>query len=285
MKYNKLGNSNMKVSRLSLGCVTFGREIGSRDSYRIMDHAVDCGMNYFDTAEAYGNGSSEIVIGSWLKERKFRSQLYIGTKLLPPYTPEKIFSSCDKSLKRLGTDVIDLYQLHSFHESALLSESLEALEELIQKGKIRYLGISNFTENQLKSFLAMQKKLHLTQIISIQNNHNLAIGNLNKELLDYCGEAGIGSISFSPLAAGFLTGKYKTKIPPGSRFDIQPGHQELYFNDAGRKALEKIESEAAETGKSMIEIALSWVLKNPKITTTLIGGRKVQHIEQALQLE
>jgi len=183
MKYNKLGNSDMEISRLSLGCVTFGREINLHDSYRIMDYALASGMNYFDTAEAYGKGSSEQAIGSWLKERGCRSRVYLGTKLLPPYTEEKIISSCNESLKRLQTDTIDLYQLHSFHETALNPEILQTLEKLIKEGKIRNIGISNFSEEQLRAFLKVQKQYELKQLCSIQNNHNLAIQNLNKKLL------------------------------------------------------------------------------------------------------
>jgi len=284
MKYNRLGNSDMEISRLSLGCVTFGREINRNESYKIMDFALAGGMNYFDTAEAYGKGASEQVIGSWLKERGCRSRVYLGTKLLPPYTPEKIISSCNDSLKRLQTSVIDLYQLHAFHKTALLPETLETLEQLIMDGKIRYIGISNFSDNQLRSFLKVQQEYHFNRISSIQNNHNLAIQNLGEELLDYCRQESIGTISFSPLGAGFLTGKYKNQIPRGSRFDIQPGHRDLYFSDKAAEALRKLEREASQSGRTMVELALRWVISNPEITTTLIGGRKISHINQALQV-
>jgi len=284
MKYNKLGYSDMNISRISLGCVTFGREINQMDSFKIMDYAIDHGMNYFDTAEAYGEGASELVVGSWLKKRESRMKVYIGTKLLPPYTPEGIVSSCNKSLKRLQTPIIDLYQLHSFHESALKPESLLAFDSLIKEGKVRSLGISNFSAQELKTFFDLQKKLGLHTLCCIQNNHNKAIQNLDENLLEFCREEGIGSISFSPLGAGFLTGKYKSTIPTGSRFDILPGHQALYFNDKTAKALEKLESAAAQSGKSMVELALSWVIRNPYITTTLVGGRKIAHIDQALCL-
>ncbi len=281
MTFNKMGNSDLEISRLSLGCVTFGREIDRKESYTIMDHALSRGMNFFDTAEVYGEGASEQVVGSWLKERKKRSKVYLGTKLLPPYNPERIIKSCDESLRRLQATEIDLYQLHSFHETALHPDVLHTFENLINDGKIRYLGVSNFSSEQLQEFLGVRKKHKLSSICSIQNNHNLAIRNLNKNLLKFCRQEGIGSISFSPLGAGFLTGKYKNRIPEGARFDIQPGHQDIYFNNSGMRTLEELESAAAETGKSMVELALAWVLKNPDLTTTLVGGRNISQIDQA----
>jgi len=281
MEYRNLGHSDLKVSRISLGCVTFGREINQQESYAIMDYALEKGMNYFDTAEAYGEGASELVIGSWMKERNTRSKIYLGTKILPPYSPDKIIKSCENSLERMQISEIDLYQLHAFHETALRPDVLYAFNKLIKDGKIRHLGISNFSPDQLRDFLKLQRDLGLNQICSLQNNHNLAIQNLNTEALDFCRQKGIGSISFSPLGAGFLTGKYKNSIPKDARFNLQPGHQDLYFNQDGAMALEKLEAAALETNISMVELALAWVLNNPEITTTLVGGRRISHIDQA----
>ncbi len=278
---NNLGHSDLKISRISLGCVTFGREIGREESFAIMDYALEKGMNYFDTAEAYGNGASEMIIGSWLKERNTRSKIYLGTKILPPYSPEKIIQSCENSLERMQISEIDLFQLHAFHETALNPKVLLAFDKLIKDGKVRYPGVSNFSQEQLTGFLKMQKELGLNQICSLQNNHNLAIQNLGTQTLEFCRQEGIGSISFSPLGAGFLTGKYKSSIPKGARFNLQPGHQGLYFNRDGAMALEKLEAASAETGISKVELALAWVLNNPDITTTLVGGRRISHIDQA----
>ncbi|MCK5735782.1 MAG: aldo/keto reductase, partial [Spirochaetaceae bacterium] len=250
---------------------------------RIMDYALDKGMCFFDTAEAYGKGESERVIGGWLKDRGNRSKITIGSKCLPPYSAKKIIQSCEDSLKRLKISEIDLFQFHSFDSTALEEEAVLAMEKLIQMGRIRYTGVSNFNIKQLEEYLAIQERLNQNNLCSIQNNHNLAIQNLNNEMMEFCRKKHIGTISYSPLAAGFLTGKYKSSIPVGARFDLQPGHKDVYFNNDSFKALEKLEVLSEETGKTNVDIALKWVLKNPDITTTLVGGRKISHIEQALQ--
>jgi aryl-alcohol dehydrogenase-like predicted oxidoreductase len=282
MTYRNLGYSDLQISRISMGCVTFGREIGDLESNAIMDRAVNHGINFFDTAEAYSDGESERIIGAWIKERKCRSKIQIGSKISPPYTPERINQSCMDSLRRMQISEIDLYQLHEFHETALREESLLALDKLVETGKIRYVGVSNFSMEQLNSVLDIQKKLKLKQICSIQNNHNLAVMDFNADLLKFCVDESVGTISFSPLGAGFLTGKYKNRIPDGARFDIKPGHQNVYFNDDGFRALENLELLAAESGRSMIELALAWVLKNKELTTTLVGARNISHLDQAL---
>jgi len=209
MTYRNLGYSDLRISRISMGCVTFGREIGELESNAIMDRAVNYGINFFDTAEAYCDGESERLIGAWIKERKCRSKIQIGSKISPPYTPERIDQSCTESLRRLQISEIDIYQLHEFHETALREESLLALDKLVETGKIRYVGVSNFSMEQLNSVLDLQKKLNLKRICSIQNNHNLAVMDFNTELLKFCVDEDLGAISFSPLGAGFLTGKYR----------------------------------------------------------------------------
>lgn len=283
MEYRQLGRTDLKVSAIGLGAVTFSREIDETTAFTIIDHAVERGINLIDTAEAYNKGGSETVVGAWLKARGRRDKVIVATKLIPPLTAERIPTAVEASLRRLQTDVIDLYQIHAFDKNTPLDESLAALSKLIQEGKVRYLGCSNFAAWQLCKALWRADVHGLPRLESVQPNYNLAIRDIEAELLPLCADQQIGVISYSPLGAGFLTGKYSKSwtAPQGTRFDIIPDHWAIYENVTSMQRMENLRAKAQETGISMVQLAMAWVLGQPGITSTLIGCRTTAQVDQA----
>lgn len=286
MEYRKLGRTDLNVSSIALGCVTFDREIDPETSFTIMDHAVNCGMNLFDTAEAYSEGKSETVVGQWLKKSGKRDQIVLTTKAAPPLG-KRVIEAAEASLKRLQTDVVDLYQLHSWDNEAPLEETLEALNKLVEQGKVRYIGCSNFAAWQLCKALWKADVNGWARMESIQPNYNVSIRDIEAELLPFCAEEEIGTITYSPLGAGFLTGKYHSvgTSPKGTRFDVKPAHWNVYKGADSMRRMEGLRSISNETGRSMVDLALSWVIGQPGVTSVLIGARKLSHIDQAFEAE
>ena len=250
------------TSRIGLGCVTFGREIDEAASFTLLDHAWERGVRHFDTAAAYGGGASETILGKWLTSRKPQG-ITIATKILPPYDRIDITDS----LRRLGVEQIDLLYLHQWHETAL--QAAYTLEKL----PVNQLGASNVTLEQLR---ALGPRFRV-----IQNNHNLAVSEVSEELRDYCAANNIAIVTYSPLGAGFLTGKHQNGVQAGSRFEIVPGHQNVYFHDAAYQRLARLEAIAKRTGHSQAHLALAWALHQPGIDTVLVGGRTPSHLDQA----
>ena len=269
-------------STIGLGCVTFGREIDRDASFSIMDYALEKGITFFDTAAAYGDGASEKIIGAWTIERRPDSAaILLATKMLPPYHPKSIVASVNQSLKHLGTDAIDLLYLHRWDATILDPGSLDALNDLIKMGKVRMLGLSNFNAAQLRGVIGLQKDNGLELIKSIQNNNNFAVSDINKEIAQICIDHDIKMVSYSPLGAGFLTGKYKNGVSDGTRFSLVKGHQDIYFNETCFYRLNKLQKIAALTGYSTSHLALTWALHQPHITSVLVGGRSTKQLEQA----
>lgn len=267
-----------------MGCVTFGREIDAQTSLLIMDHAFERGITLFDTAEAYGQGASETVLGEWLRSRNLRDQIVLASKITGTLTRQRILSSADASLKRLQTDRIDLLQTHVWDDSTPLEETLEALTTLVRQGKVRHVGCSNYSAPQLSAALALSDQAGLSRMVSVQPPYNLIQRETESDLLPLCNSENIGVISYSPLAAGFLTGKYRPgeAVPQGTRFDVIPGHQDIYFTKHGYQVLEHLDAQFKDTGTPHVQQALSWVLQQPGITSVLIGARNVSHVAQAL---
>ncbi len=284
MEYRRLGQSDLSVSSIGMGCVTFGREVDPQSSLLIMDHAFEQGITLFDTAEAYAQGASERVVGEWMKSRHSRNKVVLATKISGLLTRHRIVASAEASLKRLQTDRIDLLQTHVWDESTPLEETLGALTTLVQQGKVRHIGCSNYSASQLKTALALSNTAELSRLVSVQPPYNLVQRDIEAELLPLCTAENIGVISYSPLAAGFLTGKYRhgAAIPSGTRFDVIPGHQDIYFTEHGYQVLSKLDAESQATGKSHVQLALSWVLDQPGITSVLIGARNMGQIDQAI---
>jgi len=249
-------------SRIGLGCVTFGREIDEAASFALLDHALARGITHFDTAAAYGGGASEIILGKWLASRK-PANVTVATKVLPPYDRIDITGS----LRRLGAEQIDLLYLHQWHDTAL--KAADALEKL----PVKRFGVSNVTLDQLRDLGS--------RFSVIQNNHNLAVSEVSDALRDYCAAHEIAIVTYSPLGAGFLTGKHQNGVQAGSRFEIIPGHQQVYFHEVANQRLARLEEIAKRSGHLQAHLALAWVLQQPGIACTLIGGRSPAHIDQA----
>jgi aryl-alcohol dehydrogenase-like predicted oxidoreductase len=285
MEYRNLGQSDLSVSSIGMGCVTFGRELDPQSSLLIMDHAFEQGITLFDTAEAYAQGASERVVGEWMQSRNMRDKIVLATKVSGTLTRHRIITSAEASLKRLQTDRIDLLQTHVWDESTPLDETLEALTTLVQQGKVRHIGCSNYSAPQLTLALALSAA-GLCRMVSVQPPYNLVQRDIEAEMLPLCTAENIGVISYSPLAAGFLTGKYRpgATIPSGTRFDVIPGHQDLYLTEHGYQVLAKLDEESRTTGKSHVQLALSRVVNQPGITSVLIGARNTGQIDQALEV-
>jgi aryl-alcohol dehydrogenase-like predicted oxidoreductase len=209
--------------------------------------------------------------------------LEISTKILPPYDAASIRKAVDASLKRLRIDAADVLYLHRWDETLNAPEAWQELGRLRKKGKIRELGVSNFNSQQLRDALRLQKEIGVRHLRYIQNNHNLAVSDLNDEIRQLCTDHGVHIVTYSPLGAGFLTGKHVNAIEKGSRFELMPAHQQVYFVDHAQKRLEKLLRLAAQTGYSAAHLALAWALHQPGISSVLIGGRSVEHIDQALE--
>ena len=287
MEIRQLGNSELHVSSIGLGSVTFGREIDAETSFSVIDYAMDRDINLIDTAEVYSAGGSEKVLGQWLSRSSNRQKVVLGTKIVPPLRRERILQVAEESLRRLQTDVIDLYQLHAFDASTPFEETMDALNTLVQQGKVRYLGCSNFDAWQICKALWIADVNGWAPMVSVQPNYNVAIRDIETELLPFCADQNIGVTSYSPLGAGFLTGKYtKTwTAPKGTRFDVMPDHWDIYENDVSMRRMEGLREVASETGISMVQLALAWAIGQPGITSVLIGCRTTSHIDQAFQAE
>jgi 1-deoxyxylulose-5-phosphate synthase len=283
MEYRTLSRSDLKVSAIGLGGATFGREIDEPAAFEVLDRAFERGVTLFDTAEAYSAGRSEEILGRWLARRGVRERVVVATKVTPPLGRARVIASAEASLRRLGLDTIDLFQLHSWDPHTPLEETLSALDELVSAGKLRYAGCSNFAPEQLAAAIERAGARGCPRMQSVQPVFNLALREIARELLPLCEAEHVGVITYSPLGAGFLTGKYRRggSVPGGTRFEIVPGHQQIYFNDACFTAMERLRAAADAQGVPMARLALAWVLGRPGITATLVGARSPAQVDQA----
>jgi len=287
VELRKLGTSDLNVSSIGLGCVTFGREIDAATSFAVLDRAIECGINLLDTAAVYGNGASEAVLGQWLKERRLHDQVVVATKVSKRLVGDAVRDSVEGSLRRLGIDRIDLLQAHDWDSQTPVEETLEAFAGLIREGKVRYVGCSNWDASQIRRSLRIQESNGWAPLISVQPMYNLAGRSIEHDLLPLCAERRIGVMSYSPLGAGFLTGKYRPdgEVPEGTRFDVIPGHQDIYFTHRGFRIVEELRRVSSESGNSMVKLALGWTLRQSGVTSVLIGARHPEHVDQAFEAE
>lgn len=300
-----IGSEELCVSRVGLGCVTFGREIDDHESFRILDKAFERGINLFDTAEAYGGGqayeyrkslgiddvreashemhSSEKILGRWLKATGIRKDVVIQTKILTDFSRSHLPLALDASLSRLQTDAVDIYLFHRFDSSTSLEEALQVMAGVVRSGHTRLAGCSNFNLGQLIEAVNLCERLSLSRLEVIQSQYNLVNREIESHMLPFCAAHNIAPIVYSPLGAGFLTGKYQRGAPPpsGARFDIMPGYSNEYFTDDNFAIVERFAKVAEQTKISMPELAISWVLKNPFVKSVLIGARTLEQIETA----
>ena len=283
MQASLITPAQLRVSHVGLGCVTFGREIDPAVSHDLLDRAYACGVTLCDTAAAYANGESERIIGQWLASRRHpRGAVTVATKILPPYEPARLADVVGASLIRLGVEIIDLLYLHRWDATGELLENLVALDAVVRSGKVRALGVSNYNQQQLEAALTLQEEHGLERFSVMQNNHNIAVSDVSAEFRRFCVEQNIAIVTYSPLGAGFLTGKHQLGVQPGSRFDRVPGHQDVYFHADAYRRLARLESVAARTGFSQAHLALAWALHQPDVASVLVGVRTPAHIEQAL---
>jgi aryl-alcohol dehydrogenase-like predicted oxidoreductase len=296
MEYKRLGETGLKVSELCLGCMTFGRETDEATASKILDKFIDDGGNFLDTANVYAAGASEEILGRILGER--RSSLIVATKVRfnanifmgKPVGPNEIglsrghiMAEVERSLKRLQTDYIDLYQVHSWDFETPIEETMRALDDLVRQGKVRYIGCSNFTAWQLMKSLWVSDKHGLARFDSLQPQYSLISREIEREILQLCRSEGIGVIPWSPLGGGFLTGKYQSgqKPPEDSRLAKVDLWGRL-ANERNYATLEAIEQVAKERGRPISQVALAWVMQQPTVSSTIYGARTTEQNDQNL---
>ena len=308
MEERPLGRSGLRVSRLALGCGNFGG-IGSApdlfgkgenedEAFALMDAARELGINVFDTADAYGGGRSETFIGHWLRDRG-RDGLLVSSKVFHSVVGDpsdrglardRILARIDDSLERLGVEQLDMYLIHEPDPDTPLEETLGALDELVLAGKVRGIGASNVDAPYLRETLDISERNGWVRFEWVQNEYSLLERSSEQELFDLCAAEGIGFMAFSPLAGGWLTGKYRRgdPYPDGSRMRLRPGPYGMFENDLTFDALERFERAAAERGVELATVALAWVLAHPQVTAVVVGPRRPAHLEPAraaLELE
>jgi aryl-alcohol dehydrogenase-like predicted oxidoreductase len=295
MKYRRLGDTGLMVSELCLGCMTFGRETEEEDSKGLVGRFLEAGGNFIDTADVYSKGVSEEITGKAIKE--VRDEVVLATKVRFPMgdgpnevglSRKHIMQGCEDSLRRLGTDYIDLYQVHCWDSATPLEETLSALTDLVRAGKVRYIGVSNFTAWQLMRSLQLSEVHGFERFVCVQPQYSLVERNIEREILPVCLEEGLGVIPWSPLGGGFLSGKYSRdqEPPQGSRISEAVESMEEYWDrratERNWRVLEVVGCISEETGKSYAQIALNWLLRQEGVTTPIIGARTMDQLEDNL---
>ncbi len=297
MDFRKLGRTGLKVSELCLGTMQWGWTADEDASFQVMDAFVEAGGNFLDTADVYsrwveGNpgGVSEGIIGRWMKARGNRDGIVLATKVRgrmgdgpndEGLSRRHIMEAVDASLRRLQTDYIDLYQTHFYDENTPIDETLHALDTLVQSGKVRYVGCSNYPAWRLMESLWAADAHHTVRYDSIQPHYNLAHrAEFERELKAVCEKYEIGVIPYSPLAAGFLTGKYsRDNVPDSNRAE---GIRKRYFNEEGWRTIDALRAVADEAESEPIAVALAWLLAQPVITSPIIGANSPEQLQGSL---
>ena len=297
MHYVPFGRTGVKVSPLTLGCMMFGGKTSPEDSARIIDRALDAGLNFLDTANVYNAGRSEEATGAALKRNGKRDRVFLATKLhgvMDATDPNAqgssrrhIIAACEASLRRLQTDYIDLYQLHRPRSDTAIDESLRGLDDLVRAGKVRYLGTSTFAAWQVVEALWCADRHHLNRFVCEQPPYNLLDRRIERELLPMCRTHGIATIPWSPIGGGLLTGKYRAGQPiaPGTRFadkDMSPILRRR-LTDASLAVVEKLLPLAEARHVPLSQFALAWVLHQPGVTSPIVGPRTLEQFEDNLK--
>jgi aryl-alcohol dehydrogenase (NADP+) len=292
MDYVRLGRSGLKVSRLCMGTMTFGREADEEMSFRLLDRFVEAGGSFVDTADQYSMGGSELVVGRWIKERGARAQIVLATKVYQQMSSNPndgglsrihILKAVDDSLRRLQTDAIDLYQIHRWDPHTQVEETVQALDDVVRAGKVRYIGCSNLKGWQLAKFLYTARLAGKAEFVSLQPLYNALNRSAELEELEVCAAEGLGAIVYNPLAGGMLTGKYsRDSLPTGSRLEAFQGYHDRYFTDEALNIVENFVVAARERGVSPAALALAWVLGEPRVTCPIMGARNLDQLNDTL---
>ncbi len=298
MEYVKLGKTGLEVSKICLGCMTYGDpnrgnhawSLPEEESRALLKQAIDLGINFLDTANTYSNGSSEEIVGRAIKDFAKREDIVLATKVFNRMRPgpngaglsrKAIFDEIDNSLRRLGTDYVDLYQIHRWDYTTPIEETLEALHDVVKSGKARYIGASSMYSWQFAKALYTSRLNGWTEFVSMQDHVNLLYREEEREMLPFCEDQKIAVIPWSPLARGRLTRDWDEKT---NRSETDEFGKTLYkqAEDADRKIVEKVAEIAKAHGVSRAQVATAWILQKSAVTAPIIGASKAQHLTDAV---
>jgi 1-deoxyxylulose-5-phosphate synthase len=298
MNYTRLGTTGLTVSRLCLGTMTYGSSdwhpwtLDEAASRPFIKRALERGINFFDTADMYSRGASEEVLGRALKDFARRDQVIVATKVFQPMgdgpndrglSRKHILDAIDASLRRLGTEYVDLYQIHRFDYDTPIEETLETLDHLVRAGKVRYIGASSMYAWQFAKMLATSDAHGWARFVSMQNHYNLVYREEEREMMPLCREEGVGVIPYSPLARGFLAGDRKKG---GGGDTVRANSDKLasrfYFADADFVIADRVADTAKRRGVSRMQVALAWMLSRPGVTAPIVGASKLAHLDEAV---
>jgi aryl-alcohol dehydrogenase-like predicted oxidoreductase len=301
MKIRRLGKTGLKVSEVCLGTMTFGHQCDEPTSFAILDRAAEHGVTFLDTADVYPvppapetYGRTEAIVGAWLQGK--RDRFVLATKCRMRVGPgpndeglsrRHILQAVEDSLRRLRTDYLDLYQAHAPDPDTPLEETLAAFDALVQQGKVRYVGCSNYPAWQVALGLGLSDRLGLARFASVQPRYNLLYREIESELLPLCRDQGLGVIPYNPLAGGFLSGRYRSleAAPAGTRFALgKTGdlYRERYWHQAQLEAVEHLRRFLEPRGKAMVSVAVAWMLAQPGITAAIVGASKPEQLDASL---
>ncbi len=299
LPHARLGRTGLRVSRLCLGTMTFGLQCDEATSFAILDRAFDAGITFLDTADMYPIGGdfttvgrTEEIIGEWMRAGKRRDDVVLATKCSGAMGPNpwdagnsrmRIMTAIDESLRRLGTDHIDLYQLHFHDPITPIEESLAALDDLVRMGKVRYVGCSNFHAYQVARALGRSEVRGLARFDTVQPRYNLLFREFERELFPLCADEGVGVIPFNPIAGGMLSGKHRPGPPTaGTRFTLgnaSQTYQDRYWHDRAFASVTELQAVADEAGLDLVTMAVAWVLANPVVSAPIIGVSRPEQLD------
>ncbi len=305
MQYRNLGGAGVKVSSLCLGAMTFGEadeksfmhKVGSDEatSHAVLDRALAAGINFVDTADVYGqDGLSERVLGNWLTSRGTRDKIVLATKFRftmgdgpnrSGASRYRIVKCCEDSLRRLKTDRIDLYQIHMQDITVPEDETLRALDDLVSAGKVLYIGASNYAAYRLMNSLWLARTHHWARFVTLQAQYSLIVRDLEREHIPLCRDNALGVLPWSPLAGGFLTGKFERGKPPATtaRLGAKPDRFTRYDTERNWRIIDAVRAVASEASATPAAVSIAWLLAKPQVTSVIFGARSVDQLEANLQ--
>lgn len=290
MEYTYLGNTGLRVSKICLGCMTYGTPgwlnfdwvLDEEASEPFFRAAVEAGITFFDTAEGYSQGRSEEITGRWLKKYANRDEIVIATKVWPSLSRKGIQQACEASLKRLGVEVIDLYQIHRGDPHTPMEETLSALDQLVQQGKVRYIGASSMYAWEFMRALGLSDRYGWARFVSMQNQYNLLYREEERDMMPLCAAEGVGVIPWSPLARGLLARPPATE-PTAAIVRAQSDRLlQKYYDLQDLAVVEQVAAIAEERGITMAQVALAWLLAQPALTAPIVGASKLKHLDEAV---
>ena len=304
MQFTKLGNTGITVSRLCLGCMSYGEgqlpdwalgtkgwHVNRKDARQHFATALEAGINFFDTADVYSAGQSEEITGAHLREMASRDEIVVATKVhgVMGHSPntrglsrKHILEGCEHSLRRLGMDFIDLYQIHRWDSGTPIEETLDALDSLVRAGKVRYLGASSMAAWQFAKALYTSREHGWHRFDTMQNHYNLVYREEEREMIPLCVDQGVGVIPWSPLARGFLTGTRQREGGTTKRSEVDTFAKEMYYAEDDFQVADAVAEVARQRGVTPAQVALAWVLQAPGVTAPIVGVTKLQQLNELI---